>query len=259
MPLSNEQKIVIQNKLKTVLREKFNHYQPETSYMPFHVSLLGRDRMALFSFIHSLNTNFGTTIFEPIALELGGFRFLEGTSQYKPGKHISSKALEVIQDIMNLLINGTSRPNKIEEIERIRCVCQEGDIIEIKPTKVDLMLKSADGSLFFIDIKSPKPNFGEFKGFKRTLLEWVAVTLFTDPTVNIQTLIGMTYNPYEPSPYNRWTMAGMLDLDQELKVAKEFWDFVGGNGAYEDILSCFELVGIEMRQEIDAYFANFNR
>lgn len=36
--------------------------------MPFHTRLLGKDRMALFSFIHSLNTNFGTSIFEPVAL-----------------------------------------------------------------------------------------------------------------------------------------------------------------------------------------------
>ena len=45
-------------------------------------------------------------------------------------------------------------------------------------------------------------------------------------------------------------MAGMLDLDKELKVAKEFWDFLGGEGAYEDLLSCFEKVGIEMREDI---------
>ena len=52
-------------------------------------------------------------------------------------------------------------------------------------------------------------------------------------------------------------MAGMLDLGQELKVAEEFWDFLGGKGAYQDLLDCFERVGIAMRNEIDAYFAKF--
>ncbi len=32
--------------------------------MPFHTRLLGTDRLALYSFIHSLNTNFGTSVFE---------------------------------------------------------------------------------------------------------------------------------------------------------------------------------------------------
>ncbi|MDP3114851.1 MAG: TdeIII family type II restriction endonuclease, partial [Candidatus Cloacimonadaceae bacterium] len=44
------------------------------------------------------------------------------------------------------------------------------------------------------------------------------------------------YNPYEPKPYARWTMKGMLDLEHELKVADDFWDFLGGEGAYQDLL-----------------------
>lgn len=51
----------------------------------------------------------------------------------------------------------------------------------------------------------------------------------------------------------------MLDLENELKVAKEFWDFVGGEGSYELILQAFEEVGREMRDEIDAYFKKFNQ
>ena len=50
----------------------------------------------------------------------------------------------------------------------------------------------------------------------------------------------------------------MLDLKKELKVAEEFWDFLGGEGAYSDILNCFENVGVSMRNEIDAYFSKFN-
>ena len=38
--------------------------------MPFHTRLLGTDRLALYSFIHSLNTNSGTSVFEPVAVAL---------------------------------------------------------------------------------------------------------------------------------------------------------------------------------------------
>nr|WP_275897267.1 TdeIII family type II restriction endonuclease [Helicobacter suis] len=37
----------------------------------------------------------------------------------------------------------------------------------------------------------------------------------------------------------------MLDLKYELKVAKEFWDFLGGEGSYELLLNAFEQAGIE--------------
>jgi type II restriction enzyme len=88
-------------------------------------------------------------------------------------------------------------------------------------------------------------------------LEWVAIILASKPNVKVNTIIAIPYNPYEPQPYNRWTMRGMLDLDNELKVANEFWDFLGGKGAYDDLLGCFERVGIELRPEIDKYFAKF--
>lgn len=49
----------------------------------------------------------------------------------------------------------------------------------------------------------------------------------------------------------------MIDLPQELKVAEEFWDYLGGAGAFEDLLNCFALAGSQMQQEIDAYFKKF--
>jgi len=129
----------------------------------------------------------------------------------------------------------------------------------VRPTKVDLWLESKDEELYLIDIKTANPNAGGFREFKRTLLEWTAAIFAKNLKAKVNTLIAITYNPYEPAPYKRWTMRGMLDLDNELKVGKEFWDFLGGEGAYENLLDCFEQVGIEMRSEIDEYFSKFNK
>ena len=85
----------------------------------------------------------------------------------------------------------------------------------------------------------------------------LVVYLYENPKAKVNTLIAIPYNPYEPKPYTRWTMRGMIDLEKELKVGKEFWDFIGGTDAYEDVLCCFERVGIELRGEIDAYFEKF--
>ncbi len=71
-------------------------------------------------------------------------------------------------------------------------------------------------------------------------------------------MIGIPYNPYEPKPYERWTIAGMLDLEKELKVAEELWNFLGGDDVYNDILLCFEEIGNDMRMEIDKYFSDFS-
>ena len=80
---------------------------------------------------------------------------------------------------------------------------------------------------------------------------------YQDQTAKVKTLIAIPYNPCEPEPYKRWTMKGMLDLKEEVRVAEEFWDFVGGQGAYVDLLDCFERAGMELRPEIDQYFTKF--
>lgn len=259
MALTNQQIKQVEDVLKNSLRHKFHNYNPEPAIMPFHARLLGQDRMALFSFIHSLNTNFGTSIFEPVALTLASTAFKVARSQATVGAKISESAQRVIQDIMDDLTSGSSRPNKIEELSRIREVCQIGNFRTVKPTKVDVWLEARNGDLFLFDIKTAKPNKGGFKEFKRTLLEWTACVFAENPEKSVNTLIAIPYNPYAPKPYSRWTMAGMLDLERELKVAEEFWDFLGGKGTYDQLLDIFERVGIDLRPEIDSYFEKFNK
>ncbi|HNQ66787.1 MAG TPA: TdeIII family type II restriction endonuclease [Bacteroidales bacterium] len=259
MALTQQQIQQVETVLRNSLRHKFQNYNPEPAVMPFHTRLLGQDRMALFSFIHSLNTNFGTSIFEPVALALASTKFKEAKSQATAGIIISEYAQRVIQDIMDDLTSASTKPIKEDEIEKIRKVCQSGNIKTVKPTKVDVWLKSNDDELFLFDIKTAKPNKGGFIEFKRTLLEWTACVLADNPKAKVNTLIAIPYNPYEPKPYSRWTMAGMLDLENELKVAAEFWDFLGGQSAYADLLDIFERIGLELRPEIDAYFARYNR
>lgn len=256
MALLKKQKEHIQDVIKSCLRNKFQNYKPESNSIPFHFRLLGRDRMALYSFIQSLNTTFGTSIFEPVAVALAKNRFKQAVSQYAVGNSISDGCQSKIQTIMNKLTIGNN-PNKVAEIEEIKKSVNIGKVSELKTVKVDLFLENDDGEIFLFDLKTAKPNISNFKDFKRTLLEWVGIVLTNNPKAKVNTLIAIPYNPYEPEPYQRWTLRGMLDLENELRVAEEFWNFLGGTGAYEDLLDCFENVGIEMREEIDAYFSRF--
>jgi len=256
MNFNKEQTEQIKNVIKESLRKKFKNYKPETKNMPFHYRLLGKDRMALFSFIHSLNTTFGTSIFEPVSEKLASINFVEAKKQYILGTNISEKAQIEIQHIINEISTGKN-PDKNSEIKRIRRVANSGRINKLKTVKVDLFLKDKEGVVHLFDIKTAKPNIGNFKDFKRTLLEWVAIYLLENPDAEVHSYIAIPYNPYEPKPYERWTLKGMLDLKNELKVAEEFWDFLGGKGSYEKLLDCFEKAGIELRPEIDEYFKKF--
>jgi type II restriction enzyme len=257
MTLTNSQKSQIQQVIVTCLRNKFRNYEPKDNLKPFHLRLLGGDRLAFYSFMQSLLTAFGTSIFEPVAVALAKTKFTKVEKQYVIGDSIFSDCQQKIQTIINsLTINP--KPNKIEELKSLK-QSLSGTINKLKPARVDLFVENADGEQFLFDLKTVKPNKGDFQKYKQTLLEWAGIAYTENKNAKIHTLVAIPYNPYEPQPYQFWTLAGMLDLENELKVAEEFWDFLGGKGAYIELLDCFEKAGIELRPEIDEYFAKFNR
>lgn len=257
MGLSEEKKHDLIQIIKHCLYQKFRDYRPESKHMPFHYRLLGKDRMALFSFIHSINTTFGTSIYEPVAIELASGRFAKAQNQISPYNEISIKAQGVIQEIIDDLTSVKRAPDYESEFEEIRMVCQAEPTRKIKSGLVDIRLEDAGGKIYLIELKTVKPNIEGFIGHKRKLLEWIAQELLKNSEAKVQAMIGIPYNPYEPKPYERWTMQGMFDLSKEIKVAGELWNFIGGEGAYLDLLDCFERAGLEMRPEIDQYFSRF--
>ena len=84
------------------------------------------------------------------------------------------------------------------------------------------------------------------------MLEWVAMKGRNGCNPKIKTIVAIPYNPYEPEPYERWTLQGLFDLEHEVLVGKEFWDFLGGSGTYADLLQVFEEGGLALYAEIEA-------
>jgi type II restriction enzyme len=258
MGLPDIQRDQIANLLREQIRRKLSDYSPESSNMPFHVRLLGRDRMALFSFIQSINTMLGTSVFEQVAAIIAAPNFKRAVNQYKEFNNtISDKAQAMIQHILDDLRSAKATPNKPKEIKKILRVAKDGTMKKVKRPRIDLFLEAKDGTEYYFDLKTAKPNVDEIVGFKRKMLEWVAIRGSVGPRPKIYTGLAIPYNPYEPQPYDRWTFQGMFDLPNEIKVAKEFWDFLGGQDTYEELLQIFEDVGLELRPEIDAKFATF--
>lgn len=149
MTISEEQINNIKDVLRNSLRKKFANYNPEPAAMPFHARLLGKDRLALYSFIHSLSTNFGTSIFEPVAVALGSTKFKVAKTHITAGNKISEAALYEIQKIMDDLTAANTKPDKIDEFNRLKHVSTASAVRVVNPTKVDIYLESENGEIFF--------------------------------------------------------------------------------------------------------------
>jgi len=259
MALSMEQKKEIKTYLISKIREKLAKYNPETSSMPFHFRLLGNDRMALFSFIQSVNTTLGTSIFEKVGQIIALPHSLHAQDRYDAEGFVSSEAVLKIDSIMRDLKSATRRPDKDKEVKEILGVSQKGNMGKKLKKRVDLFVIDKDKVEYYFEIKTAKPNINEFTGIKKQLLDWAAMRGSSDAKVKIKTIVAIPYNPYEPEPYERWTLQGLFDLKTEVLVGEEFWDLLGGKDTYHDLLNVFEESGIELRNEIDTYFKRFTK
>lgn len=258
MSISNNQKQEISSLLKEKIRNKLRTYSPETQSMPFHFRLLGKDRMALYSFIHSVNTMLGQSIFEKVAEIIAKPNFNRAESQYNFEGFLSDKAVLEIDKIMSNLKSAESRADESNENERIRLVANQGARGKIRKTRADLFLLKKNIENYF-EIKTVKPNIDVFARTKEKLLQWKAMRYNTNQRIEVKAYICIPYNPEAPNPYSRWTLQGLYDLKNEVLVADEFWDFLGGKGTYEELLDIFEQTGVELRDEIDRKLSDFNK
>jgi len=257
MSLSTKTKDAISSLLKDIIRSKLENYHPETNYMPFHHRLLGKDRYAMFSFIHSMNTTFGISIWEQIAVILAKSADNYAERKYKLLGEIDDETEELIREIHYKLRKGETAAIKVGEIERIRKKIKKGEAKSDPDSVVDLFVR-IKGEENYFDITSAKPNMKEFVALKLKLLRWSALRLSQNKKAKVFTRLAIPYNPYHPEPYERWTLKGLYDLEAgEILVGDDFWNFVASDNIYEELLDVFQGVGEDLREEIDAKFAEF--
>ena len=257
MGLSSETTNEISELLIRIVREKLKNYKPETKYIPFHHRLLGKDRYAMFSFIQSMNTSFGMSIWEQIAVILAKRAGHHAERPYKLLGEIDSETEEFIQKIHFQLRKGESNANKTLEMEQIRAKIRKGDAKIDPDSVVDFAVITNDEENYF-DITSVKPNMKEFAALKLKLLRWTALRLSQNKKVNVFTRLAIPYNPYHPEPYERWTLRGLFDLKHdEILVGEAFWNFAACDDIYEELLDVFQNVGEKLRNEINEKFAQF--
>ena len=259
MALTTQQSKQIKEYLVGKIRQKLATYDPETNSMPFHFRLLGKDRMALFSFIQSVNTILGTSIFEQVGKIIAEPRAKRAIGQYKEFEgYISSEAVLKIDSIMRELRSASRTPDKEKETKEVLAVAGKGEMGKKLKKRVDLFVEMKDEVEYYFEIKTAKPNINEFTGIKKQMLDWIAMRGSENPKAKVKTIVAIPYNPYEPKPYERWTLQGLFDLRQEVLVGSEFWDLLGGKGTYEDLLKVFEEAGLELYGEIDKKMKNLN-
>ncbi len=136
-------------------------------------------------------------------------------------------------------------PDALYEREQIGA--HFGNEVEAR-TRIDLWILTHTGAQHFFEIKSGKPNKGQCVEMKERLLTAFAIRRRED----CHWWWGVPYGPYGAAPYRHSYAMPFFDFENEVKMGDQFWDFLGGDGAYEELLALYEQIGEEFAGEIEA-------
>jgi hypothetical protein len=237
--------------LLSKLLGKLEGHAPESEYKPFFDAIFNKKQVMLASLIQSFYTSFGMSIYEQIAVILAIGQGNHAERQYKLLGQIDPKTNSLIDKMDVDLRAGKIKGNANGEIESIRNSIKSSKADRHPDSVVDLYIKTPKNEEYYFGITTVKPNKEGFETHKRKLLNWIALRLSQNNKANIHVATVLPYNPYYPEPYKRFGSSTLFDKSQFL-VQEEFWDFIGGKGTFEELITICKEVGAVLRKKIDA-------
>lgn len=245
MSLSHLQRIKITKLLEDKIESKLKRYDRETYSMPFLTRLIqDSEKVAAYSFIHSLATTLGMSVYEEVSKIVAEETTQECFTKYDVGGVISRNQKSVIDDIVRELRNGEKKVDHFSEVEKVLAASSKDGKAQKDGRIADFYMRR-NGQEYYFEIKTVKPNIDVFTKSKTKLLEWIARR--RSP---VRVFLAFPYNPYHPQPYERFTEQGVLERRKEFLIGKEYWDFLGGENVFEELLDLFDKVGKEFKQKI---------
>jgi hypothetical protein len=245
MGISEQQKEEIKSLLRKTLTNKLEKYSRESSYMPFLSKIMKDDeKVASYSFIHSIATTLGMSIYEEVSKILAKPNSQETERNVEVKGTLSQEQKATINKIVNGLREGSRKVDKKQEIKEVLSASSKNGSDQKDNRVADFYMKRDDEEYYF-EIKTVKPNIDVFTKSKIKLLEWVA-----RKQKPIKAVLAFPYNPYYPKPYSRFTEQGVVEHGEEFLIAEEYWDFIGGKGTYVQLLEIFDEIGEEFKDKI---------
>jgi hypothetical protein len=249
MSLSKNQKEAIKKLLSNKIEKKLKSYGRETTSMPFLARMIqDNEKIAAYSFIHSMATTLGMSIYEDVSVIIASETAEECFRNYGVGGAISKAQKATISNIIAKLRNSERKADIEKEIKEVLTADFKNGEFQKSGAIADFYMKR-NGEEYYFEIKTVKPNIDVFEKSKTKLLEWVARRR---KSVNV--FLAFPYNPYHPEPYSRFTEVGMMDQPNDFLVGDEYWDFIGGKNTFTELLDTFDEVGKEFKDRLDKKF-----
>jgi hypothetical protein len=235
--------------LKTILEKKLSSGGPEKAAMPFFQAIFTESQIATASILQSFYTSFGMSVYEQMAVAIAEGNGFKAIRQYHLLGEIDPATGALIEKLHTKL-RGGEQADSIEELNLIRQSIKPGKPERHADSVVDVFAQDKAGNEYYFGITTVKPNKEGFETHKRKLLKWMALRLSQNKKSKVNVATVLPYNPSYPEPYSRFG-SDTLFGDGQFLVQEEFWNLIGGEGTFEELVEVCKEVGCELRAKID--------
>lgn len=225
---------------------------------PFHEAIISPKALRISAFERSFSTKLGST-FEECAALIASQQYKNVKRNYAVEKKVSLSALQKIEQ----MIGHASQRHGVDFLGMVNdLLADSGSWSSAEESRLiiaDLYFEDDSGREYFFEIKSPKPNKGQCLEVTERLLRIHAANKKGRP--EICAYFAMPYNPYgsRKEDYKHGFSIKYLDMKNQVLLGSDFWDLIGGHGAYEQLLSIYAEVGKDNGKKIiDALGCGFS-
>lgn len=230
---------------KLVNKKKYQLEHPpieHDKHKPFHDAFLPSSISIPASFERSFSSGLGKT-FENVARIIALNRFEISENQFVLQNDVPSETLNKIDAFIEQVNQDKMSTNYLDEVKKIvDFVKSDKSFKTTKKITIDLYIQDKKGNELFYEMKSPKPN-------KRQCLNAIQEHLIVHCMrqqigPKVITHYAMAYNPNGEGNENTHGFSKRyLDNKNHVVMGKIFWDFLGGSGTYEELLTIYNKVG----------------
>jgi len=227
---------------------------------PFHAAIFSSELMRINEFERGFSSGLGTT-YEECAKLIALEHHKDAHRSYEISGEVSLAAInEINRQVSRFEQSVVSDKGKLsfeEIVKEVLDAQSKGDLIR-RTAKADLHILSKEGEEIFFEIKGSKPNKGQCLEVVERLLRFYLIA--TQSHTNVRAYYAMAYNPYGKDRLDyKWSVARKYTpFEQALVIGHEFWNIVGGETAYAELLEIYQEVGREKsKYMIDALAFGF--
>ena len=220
------------------------------NYKPFHEAILIPEAILWSKFERSFSTSFGQRLVEEVSKILA---FSSGASKVERQKetHIDidkSQASE-IEEHCQRIKEGKVKGLWTDDLESISSIKKSN--ISHKTRIISDLWFERENREYFFSIKTVKPNIDQTLEAKRDLLK---LKINNNKS---HVYYGLYYNPWgeERGSYKHMPPMKVFDFfkDDVVLIGKEYWDTIGGEGAYEELLKIAAEAGQETKKIVESF------